>query len=527
MKSITEKSVWQLTFLLLAVGYLLHLGTQPLYLEEPRRAFITMELLANDNWIVPTLWGLPYYNKPPFFNWILISSTSFFGTMNEWTLRLPTVLFTWMLAGLLYGILRRPYGQKTAMYGSLFWLCSSGILFYFSMLAEIDLFFSLVVFSGIYAIYFFYQRGQLWWLFSSVYALTAIAFLSKGIPSVVFTGLSLLTFFIWKKQFWKLSHPAHFAGFSLFLLLVGGYYYAYARYTDPLPFLQNLWSESSDRAAWSNAAWSFISHLLLFPLDLLKEWIPALFVLPFLFRKDIGQQIRRHDLLFFSLLMLLVNLLPYWLSPGTRMRYIYMLLPFGIILLTVLWQKNHETATAWQQRTSDILCGIPVFVLPLGVLALPFIPDLAFLDYLIPLTLISFVLLAGVAYTFVKKPNLRLGLLLLSLAMARIIFDLTVLPQRADSSGAHRNQVLAQEVYEIVGDAPLAIINDEKIFSYTATYYLNQLREVPLIATYYPSYAPGCFYMSCADQLPENVIVHKTWEYEGSMIALVEIKRLK
>lgn len=523
MKWITEKSLWQLTFLLLLVGYFLNLGVQPLYLEEPRRAFITMELLANENWIVPTLWGLPYYNKPPFFNWLLIASTALSGQFSEWSLRLPTVICTWTLAALLYGILRKPFGKKTALYASLFWLTSSGILFYFSTLAEIDIFFSLVVFTGIYSIFYFHQKQQLWWLFLSIYALTAVAFLSKGIPSVVFTGLSLLAFFIWKKQFWKLFHPAHFAGLGLLVVLVGGYYYAYAKYADPLPFLLNLWSESSDRAVWSNAAWSFISHLLIFPLDLLKEWIPAIFVVPFLIRKDLWQQIRQHDLLFFSLLMLLVNLLPYWLSPGTRMRYIYMLLPFGIILLAALWQKNQEQATAWQQKTSTILCGIPVFVLPFGALALPFIPDFAFLTYLIPLSIISFLLLGAVVFIFIKKPKLRVALLLLSLAIGRIAFDLTIFPQRADSSGAQRNQVMAEEVYAIVGDAPLAIINDEKIFSYTATYYLNQLRDEYLIATYYPSYATGVFYMTCGDQIPEDGEVKMTWEYEGSEIALIQM----
>jgi len=523
MQLITEKSIGRLTFLVLAVGYLLHLGTQPLYLEEPRRAFITMELLANDNWIVPTLWGLPYYNKPPFFNWILLASTSLTGEMNEWSLRLPTVLFTWLLAGLLYAIVRKAFGNRAATYASLFWLCSSGILFYFSMLAEIDIFFSLVVFTSIYAIDYFHQRQRLWWLFSSVYLLTAIAFLSKGLPALVFTGLSLLTFFSWKKQFWQLFHPAHFAGLGLLCLLLGTYYGAYAQFADPLPFLQNLWSESSDRAPWSNAIWSFVGHLLVFPLDLLKEWIPALFVLPFLFRKDIARQIREHDLLMFSALLLLVNLLPYWLSPGTRMRYLYMLLPLGIMLLTVLWQKNESSAALWQQRSSSILSGIPVFILPLGALALPFIPDLAFLPYLMPLAIISFILLLGVAITFVKKPRLRIALLLLSLALGRIIFDLTILPQRAQQSGAQANKVLAEEVYAIVGNAPLAIINDEKIFSYTATYYLNRLRQTPLIATYYPSYASGCYYMSCADQLPENARIVKTWEQDGSRIALAEI----
>lgn len=524
MKSITEKSVCQITFLLLAVGYVLNLGIQPLYLEEPRRAFITMELLANDNWLVPTLWGLPYYNKPPFFNWVLIASSSLFGEMNEWTLRLPTVISTWLLGGMIYLILRRPFGKKTAVYACLFWLCSSGILFYFSMLSEIDLFFSLVVFTGLYAIHYFYRRGFLWLLFLSTYSLTAVAFLSKGIPSLVFTGLSLLAFFIWKKNFWKLFHPAHFASIGWFVLLVGGYYYAYAQYADPLPFLRNLWTESSDRAVWSNGAWPFLNHLLFFPLDLFKEWIPALFVLPFLFRNHIGRQIRQDDLLFFCLLMLLVNLLPYWLSPGTRMRYIYMLLPFGIMLLTVLWQKNLSTAAQWQKRTSDLLCAIPVFTLPLGLLSLPFISDFSFLDYLLPLALISFLFYLGIGYVFIKKPGLRVALLLLSLAIARIVFDLSILPQRAEHSGAQRNKELASEVYELVGEEPIAIINDEKIFSYTATYYLNQLRKEPLIATYYPSFARGCFYMTCADKIPDKAVILRSWEYEGSAIALIQIQ---
>ena len=509
------------TFLLLLLGLFLNLGLQPLYLEEPRRAFITQEMLENQNWIVPTLWGLPYYNKPPFFNWVLIFSTKLFGQFSEWTLRLPSVLSTLAVAGLMYRFVRAEFDQRLGLYSALLWICSLGILFNFSMLVEIGLFFSLLVFGAIMAIYHFHKKGQLWLLFLVVYLLLGIAFLSKGVPAVVFAGLSLLAFFIWKKQFWKLFHPAHFLGLFLLSGIVGGYYYAYSWYADSRPFLLNIWSESSDRAAWSQNVWTFVLHVLSFPFQVLKELAPALLLLPYLLRKEVWPKIRANEFLFFCFLMLVVNLLPYWLSPGTRMRYLYMLLPFGIILLVVLWDQLAPTAKQWQIKTSQGLMGALVYVLPFGMLALPFVPDLSVLNYSIPLAITAFIILSASAYFFYKKPNLGLAALLFSLAIGRLVFDLTVLPQRAIDSGAQRNKALAEAIYQVAGDAPITIVNDEKILSYTSTYYLNQLRGQVIRARYNPPFEVGQYYLLCADQVPEGAEVKLRYPYEGSEQALI------
>ncbi len=523
MKSITEQHLWVTTFLLLIAGLLLNLGLQPLYLEEPRRAFITLEMLENQNWIVPTLWGLPYYNKPPFFNWVLIASTKLFGNFSEWALRLPSVLSTLAVAALIYRFMKAEFNHRLGVYSALLWVCSLGILFNFSMLAEIDLFFSLLVFGAIMAIYHFHQKEQLWLLFPVVYILLGIAFLSKGIPAVIFAGLSLLAFFIWKKQFWKLFHPAHFLGLFLFFGIVGGYYYAYSLYADPTAFLLNIWSESSDRAAWSESIWTLILHLISFPFQFLKELAPALLLLPFLIQKQIWKRIKQNDFLTFSLLMMAVNLLPYWLSPGTRMRYLYMLLPFAIFLFVALWDQLAPLAKQWQIKTSHSLMGLLVYLLPIGMLALPFIPDLSVLNYLIPLSIMAFLVLAAAAYVFYKRPALRLAVLLFSLAIGRLVFDVTVLPQRAINSGAQSNKALAAAIYEEVGDAPITIVNDEKILSYTTTYYFNQLRGKVLRARYNPSFEAGQYYLLCADQAPEGAQVKLTYPYEGSEQALIYI----
>ena len=44
-----------LTFLLLAIALFTNLGLSPLRLEEPRRALVALEMLLNDNLIVPTV----------------------------------------------------------------------------------------------------------------------------------------------------------------------------------------------------------------------------------------------------------------------------------------------------------------------------------------------------------------------------------------------------------------------------------------------------------------------------------------
>lgn len=521
-----EQRLWLLLFALLLIGYFLNLGVQPLYLEEPRRAIIAMEMLENQDWIVPTLLGQYYYNKPPAFNWLLLASVLPAGSFSEWTLRLPTVLSTLLLGALIYGIGRRRLDERSGRYAAAFWLCSFGVLYYFSTLAEIDLFFSLLTFSGMYAIYYWYQKDRLWPLFLTVYLLTAIAFLSKSLPALVFTAISLLVFFIWKKQFRKLFHPAHFTGIGLLALLVGGYFYLYAqRHPHWWSLLRVMWSQSSERTVAGSATLEFIQHLVVFPFEVLKELAPALFLFPFLIRKKLWVWLKANDFLFFCTLLLLFNLLPYWLSPGTRMRYLYMLLPFGIFILTGIWQQTDPQLRAgWRARIPRALAGLVIILLPLGSLALPLVPDLDFLPYRLPLALGGFVGFGAIALGYFRRPQWSMLWLLIALAGGRILFDLTVLPQRAVDSGAQRNQAFAKEIYEIVGDAPLEIVCTDKILSYTSTFYLNRLRGQVLRANEDPRLLPGRYYIISVDQIPASARLLRTWEYEDAERALIWVK---
>ena len=91
-----------LPFIFFIPAYLINLGSMPLLADEPTRAIVALEMLLSKNNIVPTIIGEYYYNKPPLYNWILLSLYKSTGYINEWIVRLPTVFFTVLFSAIMF-----------------------------------------------------------------------------------------------------------------------------------------------------------------------------------------------------------------------------------------------------------------------------------------------------------------------------------------------------------------------------------------------------------------------------------------
>ena len=142
---VNESVLMVLAMVLTAGAMLLMLGKAPLYLEEPRRAIVAMEMAWSGNYWASTLLGEWYYNKPPVFTWVLLGFSWIggkFGTgpFEEFWLRLPSILSAWAIAGLLYRVGRQELHAQFGARAGLLFLSFGSILLFFSMLAEIDLF---------------------------------------------------------------------------------------------------------------------------------------------------------------------------------------------------------------------------------------------------------------------------------------------------------------------------------------------------------------------------------------------------
>ena len=521
---ISDNILFFMAGLLLLVGYLLNLGVQPLYLEEPRRTIVAMELLENQNYWVPTLIGEYYYNKPPLYNWLLIGFVKLLGGFTEFNLRLPTVLASFGIAGLMYAAAKR-YWQDAALgvLSALLFLTAAGILLFFSMLAEIDLFYALIVFSGILAIYHFGEKERYWPLFLLVYLSCGLGVLTKGLPSFVFTAVSLLVYFVDKKRFKVLFYPAHFAGIAFLGLMLFAYYSQYAQYHDLSRVWMRMLSESGDRTVVSNSLGDFAKHLLLFPLNWIGDMAPASLLLVFLLRKDWrALMLKQNSFTRFCTLMLFFNALPYWISPGTRMRYVYMLYPLACMLMAWVYSQR-ATAPVWTGQVFRLMALILLGAFGLGALALPWIPDLQFMQSTtFGLAITTAAAIGACFWTCLRKPQFVLPLLLLGFAVVRLVFDSTVLPQRNQESGGQRDRALAARIDKIVGDAPLYTAYQEKVVAYTTIVYLNRLRK--RVVKRKDHLLEGSYYLVPLKRAPKNATILLTTAYDDKIKALIVMK---
>ena len=142
---------------LIPIAYFLHLNSYQLLFEEPRRALVALEMIISDNWLIPTTNGELYYNKPPLYNWVLIYFMNMLGSA-EWVVRLPSILSLFATAFVHFQISKNYIGKKAALLSALFYITSVDILFFFSLLGEIDLFYACIVYLQCVLIFHFYQQ---------------------------------------------------------------------------------------------------------------------------------------------------------------------------------------------------------------------------------------------------------------------------------------------------------------------------------------------------------------------------------
>jgi len=505
--------------LLFALAYLLHLGLQPLFLEEPRRTLIAIEMLFNKNLWIPTELGVYYFKKPPFFNWILVLFAQLPGGFSEFNLRLPTVLSTFGIAWIMYALGKKYVSPVFGQVSAWLFLSCGAILFYFSTLAEIDLFYSLVTFAAFACLFHFYRQEKFYLLFGSVYLLGAIGTLTKGLPSVVFTGWSVLVYLAYQKDLRRLFSAAHFTGIGIYLIVVGGYLWIYTTQAPIGYLLETIWGENSDRTVAGNGILKTLSHLLVFPLDLLKDLAPGALLIVFALRKDVYTRIRNQPLVHFALLLGVANLLPYWISPGAKLRYVYMLYPLFFMVLTWLWLQRDSLPARRDDLFRKIVTGL-LAILALAMLLLPFLPLPIRFDWIpwgAPLFALAFGVITRMAW---RKPGFALTALIIGTAMGRILFDLIVLPQRAQNSAALEEKQLAQEIHDIVGQAPLYVWQSERI-SFTTIVYLDKWRQQPVQLT--PDFKESpAYYFGCREDMDFPYTELLQFEYNDDTFILFQ-----
>ena len=179
MSGRTKLLIFQLILVVAVCGFVFFFGLNAFGLvgaDEPRYAQIGREMFARHDWIVPTLNGKPWLEKPVLLYWGEMASYSIFG-VRDWAARIPAAAAATALVIVILFFMRR-FRKGTELDAALI-AASSAAIIGFGRGASTDMLLTAPFCMAMLAWWAWHETGRRLWL-AAFYALLGVGALAKG-----------------------------------------------------------------------------------------------------------------------------------------------------------------------------------------------------------------------------------------------------------------------------------------------------------------------------------------------------------
>jgi|CXWL01.1.fsa_nt_gi 4-amino-4-deoxy-L-arabinose transferase-like glycosyltransferase len=205
---------------------LLGLPAPLIEVDDARYAEVPRAMAASGDWILPSLNAMPYVEKPPLWYWLGAASIRTFG-VSEWAARLPLLLMALLGAAGVFWLGSWLYTPRVGRTAALA-LSTTGLWLFLSHNITLDLPVSVFLLWTTALILRVLEKPEdAGWAAPAAWIAAALAFLSKGLISVLFpvlwtAGLAVI-FPKWRRSARRLFSPL---GMALAVLIAAPWFYA-------------------------------------------------------------------------------------------------------------------------------------------------------------------------------------------------------------------------------------------------------------------------------------------------------------
>lgn len=216
---------------------------------EAESAMTAREFLRGGYWAVNYMNGMPDYDKPSFFYWLIALASFFTGGIRELSVRIPSLLASLaiMLMFIPYNNERKP-GMACLPAVAAFIFISCPKVFWMTQLGRMDMTLSMFCFGTITA-FILYSRENMpsrrknvcYWLF---FLLSGFSVLTKGPVGILITWPPVIFFLIFKRNWKEIRRIFLSRGIFLFLFITVPWYLAACINTD-WQFFRHFFLEES------------------------------------------------------------------------------------------------------------------------------------------------------------------------------------------------------------------------------------------------------------------------------------------
>ena len=354
-------------FLLVATLFTLSLPHRELYGEEGRRVMAAREMLSSGDFILPTVSGEPYLNKPPLYPWMTAMIGFVKGEVDAIAVRIPALVATLLTGALLFWTgVRLGLRRAGALACFFFLLCP--MVMRKASLGETDLLLTLG--CTIYALEMLVLlrpgstvsvRTSMFWMVVGL----CIAFLSKGPAAVPFViGLMMAVVCTRKVGHWR---RPHWWGPPLLALAISSLWFIAVFQRPEGAIALGTWSDELTRMGSSQEWWQ---HRWEFILGVLFGFFPVTLVLILKGYRGLKEMWRADPLLRGLIIATGIPALFYLLWPGVQPRYLLPALPMICLMTARILDVDFEMAAKENRGVQLVSRFLQVVIAGAGLFAL-------------------------------------------------------------------------------------------------------------------------------------------------------------
>lgn len=322
--------------------------------EEAVYTVTSQEMWFYQSWFKPIIYGSDY-GRPPLYNWLILFMTQWLGLERVLlAARLVSAVMSILSSGLLYLLVYQLTTNRRLALLSTTILFSGDFLLRRGWLAYSDPTFSFFCFGACACLWLSVHKKQCRYLCVAILCANA-AFLTKAVTGYIFFfGTACILLFY--KPYRTFLLDARILRLQAVLLLLSFCF----------PLAWHLWfsdgmhgtgvvKDIQNQFVLLNT-FEYVQKLIFFPLDVWLRFFPTSLILSAFLIIQRGKQnltqgelldtngatiIQKQQLFRISVGIVLLNILPYWIAPQMRIRYILPLYPFiAIVLACGVWRAG-------------------------------------------------------------------------------------------------------------------------------------------------------------------------------------------
>lgn len=372
----TKLLVLQLALVLAICAFLFFFGLGAFGLvgaDEPRYAQIAREMLARHDWIVPTLNGQPWLEKPVLLYWREMAAYSIFG-VHDWAARVPSAIFATLLVIAVLLFMRR-FRAGSELDAAMI-AASSAAVIGFAHGASTDMQLAAPFCVAMLAWWTWHETERRLWL-AVFYALLAIGALAKGPVSPALAVL-IVAAYAWLRRDGKIFlRSLWLPGFAIFFAIALPWYVAVQikvpQFFRTFILQHNLERFGTNLYQHSQPFWYYIPVFLLAVLPWTAFTLPALWdalrngwAILRSRREESADESAEDWLAQFLMIWILVPIIFFSISRSKLPGYILPAIP-AAAMLTAAYLHRAQTVGRIKLMLHSLACG----ALVAGALAAP------------------------------------------------------------------------------------------------------------------------------------------------------------